>query len=135
MIKRAVFVWRAQRLLNNMSLRGLGRTRKSRSIVTCALALLQLHIFGVTIFHRHEAPPFPLQPSAIQQASLHEPLAVQGSLLCTACQIMRHGAVRPKVAFQPLASASLVPYLPQGVLIKIHSIQPDAFNGRAPPLS
>jgi hypothetical protein len=116
-----------------MSLRGLGRTRNSRSLITCALALLQLHIFWVTVFHHHDSLAFPLQPSTIQEGSQHTPLAADASLLCTACQIMRHGAAQPTVAFQLPAPATLVPFLPKRVLIKIHSLQQDAFNGRAPP--
>ena len=103
-------------------------------MITCALALLQVHIFWVTLFHHHDSLPLPLQSSTVQQGSADMPLEVEASLFCTACQIMRHSAAQPALAFQLPAPATLVPFLPKGVLIKIHSIQPDAFNGRAPPL-
>jgi hypothetical protein len=126
---------RAGRLSNHMPLRGLGRTRKSRSVITCALALLQLHISWVTVFHRHESPPFSLKPPTVQEGSRTVPLALEASLLCTACQIVRQGALRPTLSLQAPRPGSAAPLRIAVLRNHLSSLQTIVIFGRAPPLS
>jgi len=104
-------------------------------VITGALALLQLHIFWVTIFHHHESSAFPLQSSTVQQGSRHIPLAVETSLVCTACQIVRHGALRPTLGPQALRPASAAPLRMAVLRDHLSLLQPVVIFGRAPPLS
>jgi len=118
-----------------MPVRGLFRNRYVRPITTCALALLQINLLWLTLFHRHDDLPYSTRPSTVQQGRQQAPLVVDTGLLCNACQIVRLGALRPSVSPQAPRIASLVPLRVSVHRNDLRSHQRIVVFGRAPPLS
>ncbi len=118
-----------------MFLRHCGNSRHVRYIVTWALALLQLNIFWVTAFHHHDALILHGQTPSVQVASHFVPAGAEASLVCTACQIVRHGAFRPSIRPEAPRPAASVPFQIAVLRGDLRSSQQVIIFGRAPPLS
>jgi len=100
---------------------------------------MQLHLLLVLVLHHHILPAFSPElstaPARVGQANTpsHPANGEQG--YCTACQILRHGAVRPSLG-NPTPQRSLVaPLLALRSATVVLTAQPAAWYGRAPPLA
>lgn len=118
-----------------MPVRGFFRNRYLRPVTTCALALLQINLLWLALFHRHEAFTYSTQPVSVQPGRRQLPLVVDTALLCNACQIVRQSALRPSVSPQAPRIASLVPLRLAVRRNDPRSPQRIVVFGRAPPLS
>src|SRR5579859_704003 len=118
-----------------MPVRGFFRNRYLRPVTTCALALLQINLLWLALFHRHDTCTFSTQPVSVQQGRRESPLVVDTALLCNACQIVRQSALRPSVSPQAPRIASLVPLRLAVQRNAPRSPQRIIVFGRAPPLS
>jgi hypothetical protein len=100
---------------------------------------MQLHLLVVLVLHHHCLPQIALDflttPTEIGQTNRQSQPANSAQNYCTACQILRHGAVRPALG-NPTAHHSLVAQFlgPRAVTV-VFSTQPTAWHGRAPPLA
>src|SRR5271169_6410852 len=118
-----------------MIVRGFFANRLLRSSLTCILALLQVHLFWLTIFHHHEETIVSTQPATFQQKNPNSPAAVETGLVCTACQIVRNSALRPTVSPQ---APGLISSVPLHLAVAHNNLRPVlrvVGFGRAPPLS
>jgi hypothetical protein len=107
--------------------------RIHRGIAPYALVLLQVHLLWIVMFHRHGEMPMPWRTDSIQVGDGQPSPAVESTLLCTACQIVRNSALRPATA-APLLFASRDVGLPQRVTIShYNALRPAISSGRAPP--
>ncbi|HET7212931.1 MAG TPA: hypothetical protein VFL79_05045 [Terriglobia bacterium] len=103
------------------------------------LAVLQVHLLVVLVLHHHVVPGSALEfsnaPTTIGQGGRQSlpPGAEQG--YCTACQILRHGAVRPTLGNPTLHYSSVATLLSPLSATIIVSSQPSPWYGRAPPLA
>ena len=108
--------------------------RRAGSLVALFLVLLQFHLLWVVVLHRHAGTGSPSRTSSIHQPNSQNTPAADTGLLCAACQIVRHGAVRPAlspVTLSPVAATILGAVVPAS---HFTSFQPGAVYGRAPPL-
>jgi hypothetical protein len=100
---------------------------------------MQLHLLVVLVLHHHVLPRFSLGLSAttanVGQAGRRSQPAGAEQGYCTACQILRHGAVRPSLGNPTPHRTSVAPFLMPLSATVILSAQPAAWYGRAPPLS
>ncbi|MGO9275514.1 MAG: hypothetical protein ACLQOO_35625 [Terriglobia bacterium] len=110
--------------------------RPGQAAIAGALFLLQVNLLWVAALHHHaEFDVLPRTASAMQAGNRQAAPATESGVLCTACQIARHGAARPAAtasAPEPEAAVFL------GVVarpIHFHARQPKAICGRAPPLA
>jgi hypothetical protein len=113
--------------------------RSRRKATTWLLAAMQLHLLLVLVLHHHCLPQIALEvsttPTEIGQTNRRSQPVNGEQSYCTACQILRHGAVRPALG-NPTARHSLAaPFLGQRGVIATFSTQPAAWHGRAPPLA
>ncbi len=115
------------------------KRRSWRRATTWLLAVLQLHLLLVLVLHHHVLPGMALEfsntPTTIGQAGRQsQPVgAKQG--YCTACQILRHSAVRPSLGNPTPHRSSVAPLLSPLSATVVHSAQPSPWYGRAPPLA
>ncbi len=103
-----------------------------------AAVVVQIHLLLVQDLHRHGADSLAAdsQPTSVLGASSHtqvEAVRGQGTPLCPACQITRHGSIQVEPSnsapFQPVEWGDVVP-LP---LIAFHPVSQLPPSGRAPP--
>ena len=100
---------------------------------------MQLHLLVVLVLHHHIVPEVSLELSTatttVGQTDRHSQPAGGEQGYCTACQILRHSAVRPSLG-NPTPHRSLVaPFLMPLSAAVIVSSRPAAWHGRAPPLA
>jgi len=104
------------------------------TLAVYSLVLLQVHLACISIFHRHGEMATRWHAPWVSGCGIQQSPAAGDTLPCTACQIVRHSAVRPATAtvvFQPAVSVPLPPRLTQGIY---RSLRPAISYGRAPPL-
>ncbi len=96
---------------------------------------LQVHLLLVATLHHH-GPAGLSQSAARLQTDHHVSTpALDGSLPCTACQIVRHNAVRPAL-ITPIPELVAATPLPRSFAINhYHLLVTTVANGRAPPLA
>lgn len=99
------------------------------------MVLLQVHLFLLTVFHHHASDFLQNVPATVSQGRQHAPRAVDATLICTTCQIIRHSASRPTLAPQAPQIASAVPLRVAILRDDPPSLQRVATFGRAPPLA
>ncbi|HET7100662.1 MAG TPA: hypothetical protein VFJ52_05880 [Terriglobia bacterium] len=113
--------------------------RSWRRATTWLLAVLQLHLLIVLVLHHHVLPEIALgfsnTPTSIGQAGRQSLPGGAEQGYCTACQIVRHSAVRPSLGNPTPYLSSVAPLLPPLSAIVVHSAQPSPWYGRAPPLA
>jgi hypothetical protein len=109
-----------------------------RRATTWLLAMLQLHLLVVLVLHHHVLPGVALEfsnmPMTVGQAGRHSLPAGAEQGYCTACQILRHSAVRPSLSSPASQHASVAPLMPPLSATIVLSAQPSPWYGRAPPL-
>jgi len=108
--------------------------RFAYTLAVYSLVLLQVHLACVAVLHHHGETATWWHAPWVSGCGAQQSPAVGDSLPCTACQIVRHGAVRPATAtaiFQPAVSVPLPARMTQGIY---RSLQPAISYGRAPPL-
>ena len=115
------------------------KIRSWRKTTTWLLALMQLHLLVVLVLHHHLLPRLSLELSAatttVGQADRQSQPAGSEQSYCTACQILRHGAVRPSLGNPTPHRTSVAPFLMPLSAAVLVSARPAAWHGRAPPLS
>ncbi len=96
---------------------------------------LQVHLLLVAVLHHHGKGVVP-RSVAVLGTDHHASLpSVDSGLLCTACQIVRHSAVRPALT-APLPELAAATPLPRAFAPSPYRfLQYRAANGRAPPLA
>jgi hypothetical protein len=115
------------------------KRRSWRRATTLLLAVMQLHLLVVLVLHHHVLQGISLEISRTttsigQTDRQSQPVgAAQG--YCTACQILRHSAVRPSLGNPTPHRSSAVPLLAPLSAAVVLSAQPSAWHGRAPPLA
>jgi len=106
---------------------------------TWLLAAMQLHLLLVLALHHHVLPEVSLEFSTttvmIGQMDRQSPPAGGEQRYCTACQILRHGAVRPSLGNPTPQRSSAAPLLALRAATVVYTTQPAAWYGRAPPLA
>ncbi|HLY61272.1 MAG TPA: hypothetical protein VKV95_11025 [Terriglobia bacterium] len=125
----------AKALVQLLAVRSHFRNRYWRPAFTSALVLLQVHLFLLTVFHHHDSDFFQNRPATLSQGRFHTPPAVDAAFVCTACQIIRHGAMRPSLGPQAPQVASSVPLRLNVLRDDLPSLQKIAAFGRAPPIA
>jgi len=115
------------------------KRRSWRAATTWLLAAMQLHLLLVLALHHHILPQLLLEFSTtkvtIAQTNRPSQPANGEQRYCTACQILRHGAVRPSLG-NPTPRRSLVsPLLAARAATDVLTSQSSAWYGRAPPLA
>ena len=106
-----------------------------RTLTAFLLVVLQLHLFGVAALHRHGDSMAPRHGLRASAAATPFNSGADSQLLCTACQIVHHGAVQLTSAVQVLPSAASVPLARNTTPTNYLSELPAAHHGRAPPLA
>ena len=104
------------------------------TLAVYSLVLLQVHLACVAILHHHGEPATQWHAPWVNGPVAQRSSGGGNGLPCTACQIVRHSAVRPATAtvvFQPAVSVPLPPRLTQDIYRSLH---PVISYGRAPPL-
>ncbi len=96
---------------------------------------LQAHLLMVAALHHHGSMGWS-QTAAVLHSDNHlSAPALDGSLPCTACQIVRHNAVRPALT-TPIPELAVARPMPRAFAIShYHLLVTTAANGRAPPLA
>lgn len=125
----------ASDLIEYTTVRGYFRSRNWRSATTCALVLLQVHLFLLVVFHHHDSDFLQSRPATVTQGREHTPRAVDATFICTTCQIIRHSASRPTLGPPAPQVASAVPLRQAIPSNDLPSLQRVAVFGRAPPLA
>jgi len=93
--------------------------------------LAQANLLWLVVVHRHDEETVPMAATAVNGAARQ---SLETGLLCTACQIVRHGAARPTLGTpvpSPVASTPIGFPDDAGVLA-FHRLS--VTYGRAPPL-
>jgi len=103
------------------------------------LAVLQLHLLLVLVLHHHVLPGIALEfsnaPTTVGQAGRQSQPVGGEQGYCTACQILRHSAVRPSLGNPTPHRSSVAPLLSSLSAAVVFSSQPSPWYGRAPPLA
>src|SRR5690349_4718278 len=99
----------AKLLVRYMTVRNYFRNRCWRSATTFALVFLQVHLFLLIVFHHHSSDFLVNQAPVVGQHH-HTPNAVDTTLICTTCQIIRHSPLRPTLGPQPPQVDSVAPF-------------------------
>ena len=96
---------------------------------------LQVHLLLVAVLHHHGTGGLP-QSRVVLRADHHASTPrVDTGLVCTACQIVRHSAVRPAVT-APLPELAAATPMPRVFAASPYRFQQNRVaNGRAPPLA
>jgi hypothetical protein len=118
---------------------GLFKKRSWRRATTWLLAVMQLHLLVVLVLHHHVLSEaslgFSRAATSVGQTNRQsQPVGAQQSF-CTACQILRHSAVRPSLGNPTPHRSSVAPFLATLSATVVCSAQPSAWHGRAPPLA
>ncbi len=106
-----------------------------RPVFIWAMMALQVHLLLVAAVHHHGSEE-PSQSAATVRADhrVSTP-ALNDGLPCTACQIVRHNAVRP-AQITPIPELAAAIPLPRTFAIShYHLLVATVANGRAPPLA
>ncbi len=98
------------------------------------LVFLQVHLLGVAMLHRHGETMSPWHGLWVSGCEVQPSPASDGSLLCSACQIVHNGAAQPASALQVLPSSISVPLVFRLTTSNYRSELPAMSYGRAPPL-
>ena len=113
--------------------------RSWRRVTTWLLAVMQLHLLVVLVLHHHVLPRISVEltPTAtsVGQTSRQSQPAGAEEGYCSACQILRHGAVRPSLGSMVPHHSLVVPLLAPLSAVVVLSTQSAAWHGRAPPLA
>jgi len=110
------------------------QSRLARRAIIVGLLLVQVNLLWVAEMHTHFVAGFsPGQQLTIREGSGLQPSAAQAEFLCTICQIIRQNAARPAAhPFAPAPAVSAIFALLTDSR-RLHSQQPTAIYGRAPP--
>ncbi len=106
--------------------------RLLRPVCVCLL-LLQIHLLSVAELHRHQPAEFSSDSSAIVREGNQPQPPLSNGLLCTACQIIRHGSARPATGSPVPGPAALFPLRFVFRLGLLNSHAAASAYGRAPP--
>jgi hypothetical protein len=96
--------------------------------------LLQLHLLGVAILHRHGETPAVWHGIWVSGCEVQPFPTSDCNLPCTACLIVQNGAVQPARAAQVLPPSNSVPLVRRMTPSHYRSELPAMSYGRAPPL-
>ncbi|TAM80090.1 MAG: hypothetical protein EPN47_16495 [Acidobacteria bacterium] len=115
------------------------KNRRWRSATTWLLAVMQLHLLMVLVLHHHVLRGIPLEFSKTrtslgQTDRPSQPSCVEHGF-CTACQILRHSAVRPSLGNPAPSRSAVAPFLAPLSATVVLSVQTSYRHGRAPPLA
>ncbi len=106
-----------------------------RAVIACSLLVFQGHLLWVAELHRHETEEsLPLRTASLREGRQRPFPALEAGLFCTACQIVRHSAVRPAASALEPKPASSITFRPAVPPTGLYSHQPAVAYGRAPPL-
>jgi len=110
--------------------------RLGQTAIVGALLLLQMNLLWVAALHHHaELDVLPRTAAALHARNKQPAPAAESGVLCTACQIARHGAARPAATASPTEPEAAT-FLGAVVRpIPFHSCQLHVVCGRAPPLA
>jgi hypothetical protein len=115
------------------------KNRRWRRATTWLLAVMQLHLLMVLVLHHHVLRGIALEFSQATTSlgQTEKPSRPAGSEqgFCTACQILRHSAVRPSLGSPAPHRSSIAPFLGPRFVPVVLSAQPSPCYGRAPPLA
>jgi hypothetical protein len=118
---------------------GLLKNRSWRRATTWLLAVMQLHLLVVLVLHHHVLPGilrgFSQTTTSVGQTHRQSQPAGAEQGYCTACQILRHSAVRPSLGNPTPHRSSVAPFLATLSATVALSTQPAPWHGRAPPLA
>jgi hypothetical protein len=109
--------------------------RSWRFATTWFLAAMQVHLLMVLVLHHHAIPDIvpETSPAKVGQTNQHsQPLEGQQTY-CTACQILRHSAVRPALVGPAPRCAVAATLFAVCRINKVLSNQPTTLCGRSPP--
>ncbi len=110
-------------------------SRSWRSIIIWAMMTLQVHLLLVAALHHHGSMGLSQSAATLQANHQVSTPALNDGLLCTACQIVRHNAVRPALT-TPIPELAAATPMPRTFAIShYHLLIATAANGRAPPLA
>jgi len=114
------------------------KRRSWRKVTTWLLAVMQMHLLVVLVLHHHVLSRTSLELSttttSMGQADRNSLPAGGEQSYCTACQILRHSAVRPSLGNPTVYHSSVAPLLALSAAMGVLYAQPTAWHGRAPPL-
>jgi hypothetical protein len=105
-----------------------------RTLAPCLLVLLQVHLLGVAMLHRHGETTALRHGLWVAGCEVQPSPASDSNLLCAACQIVQNSAAQPASAAQVLASPTSVPLVRRMTPSNYRSELPAMGYGRAPPL-
>lgn len=95
---------------------------------------MQVHLLLVLVLHHHVIPDVTSESSAEVGQSHHRSQPLEGGQsYCTACQILRHSAVRPALGSPTPECTIATALLAVCRINRILSNQPIALTGRSPP--
>ncbi|HEX5411090.1 MAG TPA: hypothetical protein VFZ27_04445 [Terriglobia bacterium] len=115
------------------------KNRKWRRATIWVLAAMQLHLLLVLVLHHHVLRGLSLELSTAKtevgqaEQPIYPPGVEHG--FCTACQILRHGAVRPSLGNPTPHRSSVAPFLAPRFAVIVRCALPSPWHGRAPPLA
>lgn len=122
------------------TLSSLLKRRSLRAVTIWLLALMQMHLLLVLVFHHHYVPEFALAFSStttrttVKQADKDPLPPISERDFCTGCQILRHGAIRPALGSPAAQRLTVSPLLAVRAAVLVPFTQPVSLHGRAPPL-
>jgi hypothetical protein len=122
-------------LVEYKAVRGQFRNRYWQSATTYVLVLLQVHLFLLIVFHHHNSDYLQNGPATVTQGRQHLPRALDTTLVCTTCLIIRHSPLRPTLGPQAPQIAAAVPLRVAMLRDHLPLLQRVAALGRAPPLA
>jgi len=99
------------------------------------MLLAQINLFWLSVLHRHEEGTLPARATTLQGGARSSGLVLATGLLCTACQIVRHGAARPTLGTRAPNPAASSPMRLTADLNESPFHARYVAYGRAPPLS
>jgi hypothetical protein len=118
---------------------GLFKKRSWRRATTWLLAVMQLHLLVVLVLHHHvlqgSSLGFSRAATSVGQTDRQSQPVGAGQGYCTACQILRHSAVRPSLGNPTPHRSSVAPLLATLSAAVVLSARPAPWHGRAPPLA
>ena len=106
-----------------------------RAFAPYLLVLLQMHLLGVAMLHRHGETTALCHVLRVSVCDIQSSPGVDSNLLCTVCQIVQSGAAQPAGAAQVLPSPTSVPLLRLVAPSNYRSELPAMSYGRCRPLS
>lgn len=95
---------------------------------------MQVHLLLVLVLHHHVIPDILPESSAKVGQTHRDSQPLEGKqTYCTACQILRHSAVRPALGRPAPECATAATFIAACRINKVLSNQPIALTGRSPP--